>query len=67
MAERGVRELREDRDALDGLEMEARDQHRQADQHHTEYGTEGDLRVLGPAYARDAEGRHGVGRGPRRR
>ena len=63
MAEGGVRELGEDGDALDRLEVEAGDQHRQADQHQAEDGAERDLRVLGALGARDPEGGDGVGDG----
>ncbi len=63
VAERGVRELGEDCDALDRLEVEAADQHRQTDEHHAEDDPEADLRALGPPDARDPEGGNGVGDG----
>ncbi len=63
VAEGGVRELGEDGDSLDGLEVEAGDQDGQADQHHAEHRAEGDLRALGPLHAGCAEGGHGVGDG----
>ena len=53
VAERGVGELGEDGDALDRLEVEAADQHRQADQHHAEQRAERDLGALGPPDARE--------------
>jgi hypothetical protein len=63
VAEGGVRELGEDGDSLDRLEVEAGDQDRQADQHHAEHRAEGDLRALGPLHPGCAEGGHGVGDG----